>query len=161
MRIKQIRNFTVHQPILNASWFMKLNYFPLHSIDLYSRRFTWFHSLLRSWICVFFCLFFFGAVMRKANYLIPVSVTTYLCHSSMSSKNFNDRQTHTVDVSSVLIASHRVVKWRRFESETFIQSISEAGSPTMSVILADFLWICDAMKNGFHYFIQFLKIVIV
>lgn len=111
MRVKQIRNFTVHQPILNASWFMKLNYLPLHSIDLYSRRFTWFHSLLKSWICF---LFFFGAVMRKANYLILVSVTKYLCHLSMSSKNFNDQE--------VLIASHRVVKWRRFESETFIQN---------------------------------------
>lgn len=159
MRVKQIRNFTVHQPILNASWFMKLNYFPLHSIDLYSRRFTWFHSLLQSLICFFHS--FFGAVMRKANYLIPVSVTKYLCHSSMSSKNFNDRQTHTSDFFSVLIASHRGVKWRRFESETFFQNFSEASSQQWVwfwLILFEFaMW----WKNGFHYFIQFLKILIV
>lgn len=34
----------------------------------------------------------FVAGMGKGNYLIPVSVTKYLCHSSMSSKNFNDTQ---------------------------------------------------------------------
>lgn len=49
----------------------------------------------------------FVAGMGKGNYLIPVSVTKYLCHSSMSSKNFNDSGTHKVDFSFCVVASHR------------------------------------------------------
>lgn len=80
---------------------------------------------------------------EKVNYLIPVSVSKYLCHSLMSSKNFNDGGTQKLIF--VFVASRREVALVNEQ-----QRVSRLSNISR-----------ESRKNGFHYFIQFLKILIV
>ena len=81
--------------------------------------------------------------IKKVNYLIPVSVTKYLCHSlNINSKNFNDSHTKVSFFFPLLLLIAQFVC--RFEKKTFLHG------PTMSVILkVELLYL--RRKNGLHY----------
>lgn len=98
------------------SFVFNVKRFKIHGTQLFSAQFSLAGFTLhrfkpRAWRGISFFatwnLSSFVASEKKVNYLIPVSVTKYLCHSfNINSKNFNDSHTK-VSFFLSFIASHR------------------------------------------------------
>lgn len=99
---------------LNALKFMELNYFPaqfqLFTLHWFKRRGISHSSQHEIWV-----LLSSERKEKKVNYLIPVSVTKYLCHSlNINFKNFNDSRTKDSFFSLLLLIARNLCRHQQF-----------------------------------------------